>query len=84
MTMNPANSLTLSTLAMLSLTVGCAELGEGGGPSTPTVDTRSVQRRLQDYYFAPAPALDPSQSDWSDTDPPVYTTVGRGLAIKPW
>jgi hypothetical protein len=82
MTVNAANSLTLSTLAMLALTVGCAKVNEGGGPSTPTVYLWSVQQRFQNYYFAPVPALDPLQWDWSDTDPPIHTGVGRGAAMR--
>jgi hypothetical protein len=80
--MNTANSLTFSTLAMLALTVGCAEVNEGGGPSTPTVDLWSVQQRFQNYYFTPTPAADQLQSDWSDTDPPIYVGVGLGAATQ--
>jgi hypothetical protein len=70
MTVNAANSLILSTLAILSLTVGCAEVNEGDRPSTLSVDPWSMRQRLQNYHFAPTPAVDPLQSDWSDTDPP--------------
>jgi hypothetical protein len=80
---NAANSLALSTFAILALTVGCAEVKGGGEPSTPTVGLWSVQQRFQNYHFAPAPAVDPLQSDWSDTDPPIHAGAGRGAAMQP-
>jgi hypothetical protein len=81
LTVNVVISRTFYALAMLFLTVSCAEVNAAVGLSRQTVDLWSEQRNFQNGYLAPFPATGP-QSDWSDTDPPIRLRGGGGIAVQ--